>query len=956
MLSMLRLRPLPAHARWTAHLHEHQASLRQGRCRAFSSDRALAKAKGLQATLQLPETPFDIRANAEKREILFRQRTCTDLYRWQAEQTDRPTFTLHDGPPYANGPLHMGHALNKMAKDFVNRYQLLRGNRIDYRPGWDCHGLPIESKAVGAPQFKGMKHKQIPPTMLREAAKQEATKAIEIQRVGFQKFGIMADWSEETTYRSFDRDYELRQLRIFSEMARRGLIYRARRPVYWSPSSGTALAEAELEYNENHFSSSVYVRFELEVGPKLDQLLKSSKVRVPRNGIGAIIWTTTPWSLPSNMALTVNPVLDYSVVRCTEGALKDELLILARDRISATQRLKVGKVGPGASERSLVGPLEELLSFSGSDLLDSKYRHSFLPAHAKSRPILGASYVEADAGTGLVHCAPGHGIEDYQAWQAHRASNAEYAQEEILSPIDDEGKFTAAIGKIAGTSAEELSGKTVLGSGTKEIVILLEEAGVLLCEQPLQHRYPYDWRSKLPVLVRTTPQWFANLEPIKDAAIAALKQVTFVPATGKTRMASMIRRRNEWCISRQRAWGVPIPVVYNAENDEALLTPANIDHIIATLKEKGTDYWWEGTADEFVAQEHKHEAREWRKGTDTVDVWFDSGSSWSLLCGEKPANKPVANVYLEGTDQHRGWFQSSLLTYVATQDSSEGATVCAPYGTVLTHGFVVDKRGQKMSKSIGNVISPLHFVEGGPKKKSDPAYGTDVLRLWAARGDYTADIPVGTLIVKHASEALRKLRNTARFMLANLPTPSESDASGKAFPLPKQREEMTLLDRYILHQLYTLDQTCQSAYDSFDFPQVVRRLSEFASSTLSTLYFDVAKDSLYADSPDSKTRSHALAVLSQILDTFSSILAPITPHLVEEIDHFRRGATKDPSPDDEAEHYSFFKGGWRGVDEMWKDENAQAEMNKLLSVRDKILSLIESARQAKWVHFCLAFV
>ncbi|MCO5575609.1 hypothetical protein L7F22_029411 [Adiantum nelumboides] len=617
MLSMLRLRPLPAHARWTAHLHEHQASLRQGRCRAFSSDRALAKAKGLQATLQLPETPFDIRANAEKREILFRQRTCTDLYRWQAEQTDRPTFTLHDGPPYANGPLHMGHALNKMAKDFVNRYQLLRGNRIDYRPGWDCHGLPIESKAVGAPQFKGMKHKQIPPTMLREAAKQEATKAIEIQRVGFQKFGIMADWSEETTYRSFDRDYELRQLRIFSEMARRGLIYRARRPVYWSPSSGTALAEAELEYNENHFSSSVYVRFELEVAP--------------------------------------------SWINCSRAA-KSECL-----------------------------------------------------------------------GTAL---------------------------------------------RI-------------------------------------------------------------ELEP--------------------------------------------------------------------------------------------------------------------TLRGEA-SHKPVANVYLEGTDQHRGWFQSSLLTYVATQDSSEGATVCAPYGTVLTHGFVVDKRGQKMSKSIGNVISPLHFVEGGPKKKSDPAYGTDVLRLWAARGDYTADIPVGTLIVKHASEALRKLRNTARFMLANLPTPSESDASGKAFPLPKQREEMTLLDRYILHQLYTLDQTCQSAYDSFDFPQVVRRLSEFASSTLSTLYFDVAKDSLYADSPDSKTRSHALAVLSQILDTFSSILAPITPHLVEEIDHFRRGATKDPSPDDEAEHYSFFKGGWRGVDEMWKDENAQAEMNKLLSVRDKILSLIESARQAKWVHFCLAFV
>ncbi|UZJ55015.1 hypothetical protein CBS101457_004335 [Exobasidium rhododendri] len=908
-------------------------------------------------TLNTSKTKFEQRAYAETREKLFRKRTTGDLYKWQAQQSARPEYVLHDGPPYANGTLHMGHAVNKILKDITIRYQVSQGKRVHFVPGWDCHGLPIEQKV--ASKFPGQTPSSVSPVQMREACRKAALTEVDGQRHDFEMYGIMSDWSEENTYRTLDKEYEVRQLKIFGEMVRRGLIYRAFRPTYWSPSSQTALAEAEVEYEPNFASRCVYVRFPLQkVGALLQEAANTNPdakdiIRSVLSGaksISAIIWTTTPWSLPSNMALNVNADISYSLIEVISGPCFGELMIVASDLVEKFKRVKIGLSGVGSSVRPSIEAVVEILRFPGSALLDSTYRHPFLALEAKGRPILAADYVTAETGTGLVHSAPAHGLDDYHVWQAYRKQNAEADKEEIISPIDDRGTYTKVLDDILDRSdmmdEDPPTGKTVLGTGGKEIVRLLQRSGYLLGEAPIHHSYPHDWRTKKPIITRATSQWFANLEPIKEAAISALQKVRFVPESGRRRLETFVRGRSEWCISRQRSWGVPIPVLYDTVTGDPLLSVANVEHITRVLQEKGTDYWWTGPAEEFVAPKEQKNGVEWRKGTDTIDVWFDSGSSWSLLPGSvdhskrdvslltSPPSSP-ADVYLEGSDQHRGWFQSSLLTYIATASTED---YVAPYKSVVTHGFTVDRKGQKMSKSIGNVISPLFFLVGGAKKKN-VAYGADVLRWWVSRVDFTKEIVVSPLVISHASDDLRKFRNSCRYLLANTPTPAT---------VPRiESVKFELMERYIMDQVREMNEACQAAYENFDFATISRRLAEFGNGIISNIYFIVGKDYLYYDAVDSKRRQSVVVVMDQILRTFQSITAPIVPHLAEEIAHYRNKAVQDPAEDAAAD--SFFQKPWHRVPKVEGGELASSDMKHIFAFRNDLMLKVEEARQRQFI-------
>ncbi|TKY87877.1 hypothetical protein EX895_003458 [Sporisorium graminicola] len=786
------------------------------------------------------------------------------------------------------------------------------------------------------------------PREIRKRAHDEAVKAIETQKSEFSQFGIMANWSNDATYRTLDPGYEARQLRVFGEMVRKGLIYRQFRPVYWSPSNRTALAESELEYREDHLSKAVYVSFKLSAGP--DLLQKLGQHAGAADDLHAVIWTTTPWSLPSNMAINVNPSLEYSIVR--RPTSNGPFYIIGTDRVMAFESLPSNLSDEqGADSAKALGPLEEITRIQGSDLSDSVYRSSLSAPNSPPRPILMADYVTAVSGTGLVHSAPAHGAEDYQIWK----QQGRLQRDGIFSPVNDEGRYSSDIFQLDASSAEQgsgdyqkglgqrLIGKEVLTEGAQEVMAILKERGALISAQTLRHKYPYDWRSKQPVIVRATAQWFANLDDIKQQAIEALDDVTFVPANSRARLESFILGRSEWCISRQRVWGVPIPVLYDVVTDEPLMTVDNVEHIASLLEKQGTDYWWKADAEVFVAPQYRNEGRTWRKGEDTVDVWFDSGTSWATLRDqlalESSAHRPprqtsIADVYLEGSDQHRGWFQSSLITAVAT--TPEGQKPVAPYKTVVTHGYVLDNESRKMSKSLGNVISPLSIIKGG-KSADEPAYGIDVLRLWVARSDFTTDPPIGNIIIHKTAETLRKLRNTARFMLANVPP------AGDVAKLDKSK--MRLLDRFVMQELYQLERGCASSYEAFDFAQVVRRLVEFASGTLSNLYLDVGKDSLYLDPLDSERRKMMVAVIDQTLRTMTGIMAPIVPFLCEEVFHFRRGASSDPE-EGTAGATSVFSAGWPEVEECWNDEHSASDCKQLLKLRDASLVMIEEARQA----------
>ncbi|WFD17835.1 isoleucine--tRNA ligase [Malassezia caprae] len=892
-----------------------------GAARCFhAAARACAKARPYQSTLRLPQTAFQLRASAKDRECLFRPATTERLYLWQREHLARDgvrDFVLHDGPPYANGRLHMGHALNKILKDVIVRFHVLQGRRVHFMPGWDCHGLPIEIKAVAEAADAGQT--SLSPSEIRRAARAVALREIQGQRAEFQELGLLASWADEHTYRTLSFAYEREQLRIFARAVERGLIYEHFRPVYWSPSTQTALAEAEIEYDERHVSRSAYVRLRLVPSEALAAHLHDISVDL-------LVWTTTPWSLLGNMAVAVQAEASYSVVRTADS----EHMIVATELLPELERLVRTQNGAPLAP---IGAVTELVRVPGSALVGCHYT-SPLMAPGEQREILHGAFVTTASGTGLVHMAPAHGQEDYALWR----DTGRLATHGMVSPVDAQGRLLVDRAWGATEAVREdlarLHEQPAITQGTDAIIDLLERHGVLLAEHKYEHSYPIDWRTKQPILTRATSQWFADLRQTLDDTQAALQAVQFVPPAGAQRLHSLVARRSEWCISRQRAWGVPIPVVYDAVTHEPLITARNVEHILRVMDAHGSaDVWWERGAEEFVAPEYRAPGRTWYKKGDTLDVWFDSGSSWAVLqaaLGEPwCAPHACADVYLEGSDQHRGWFQSSMLTRAAAC----GPGVVAPYAALVTHGFVVDEAGRKMSKSLGNVLAPSAFLHGDPAApKEFPALGADVLRWWAAKADYTRDMPVSALIMKHVSDEVRKLRTTVRFLLANL-----SDTPAHAVP-PLHVPKASLMERFTMHELHRLERTCRAAYGAFDLALVTRSLLECATKTLSSLYLAVSKDTLYAGS--NADRQPVLYVLDQALQTLTSVLAPILPHLAEEIMWYRSGATADPTPAEQASMPSMFQRGWHTIDDAWHDPGLEHDMHHVLRVRSDIFSLM----------------
>ena len=806
--------------------------------------------KSWSSTLRLPKSSFPARASPTELST-YLHRCSDDLYVWQrtARAASQP-FVLHDGPPYANGELHVGHALNKILKDIINRTKLAQGYRVDYIPGWDCHGLPIELKALEKTGWK--QEEKNDGWTVREAARAFASSTVKKQMKGFKSWGVMGDW--QSHWKTMDKEFELRQLSVFKTLFRNRLIYRKHKPVYWSPSSQTALAEAELEYNETHESLTAMIKF---------PIAGAISRRYP--GVQAAIWTTTPWTLPANQALAIHRDIRYCVAKTETG----DLLILARSRIpfveeTIGQKLEV---------------VEEVVS--SEDLLASTYRlPQLFDPKQKTLRIRHADFVTESSGTGIVHCAPAHGMEDYEALQ-DMITNDKIS---VSAPVDDSGNFTE---EASPGQPELLQGLHAFTDGNEQVLAAFAKLGLLLGTSQYLHKYPYDWRTKQPVMVRATEQWFADLSGIKSKALQALQDVSYHPENGLARLSSFIDHRNEWCISRQRAWGVPIPALINPNTGKPQLTGDTIAHIMKVIKERGIDAWWSDPPDES-AWLPPGVPPGYRRGTDTMDVWFDSGTSWTGMNKRGDTTLSQADVYVEGTDQHRGWFQSSLLTYVAVQMSEHRqAQPKAPFKQLLTHGFTLDADGRKMSKSIGNVISPEAIISGldqsddaSPKAsskmntKQHGSLGPDALRLWVASSDWTRDVVISKTVVENVHSALRKLRVTFKVLLGVL---RDFEAEG-VVPLI----DLALSDRIAILHLWKTSQAVQNAYQQLEYHQVVSQINKFVNASFSGFYLESVKDTLYCDSPSHIRRQGALTVLYHIFHQLQNMLAPLTPLLVEE--------------------------------------------------------------------------
>ncbi|MEP6489314.1 isoleucine--tRNA ligase [Microcoleus vaginatus GB2-A3] len=836
------------------------------------------EAKSYKDTVNLPKTKFDMRANAVKREPELQQFWADqEIYDRLSHNNPGDLFILHDGPPYANGQLHIGHALNKILKDFINRYQMLRGKKVRYVPGWDCHGLPIELKVLQ--NMKSEERLNLTPIELRHKAATFAQQTMEQQRESFQRYGVWGDW--EHPYLTMKPEYEAAQIGVFGQMVLKGYIYRGFKPVHWSPSSKTALAEAELEYPEGHTSRSIYVGFHVK---KLSKSLQT-KLKRYMPSLWAAIWTTTPWTIPANLAIAVNPELTYAVVEPPGNAHIAQQFILvavdAVDRLSATFNTQ----------------LKILATFKGKELEGCSYKH---PLFDRESPIVaGGDYITADSGTGLVHTAPGHGQEDFIVGKRCGLP--------VLTPVDENGNFTAEAGQFAGLN--------VLGNGNAAVIDALAEANCLIKEESYAHSYPYDWRTKKPTIFRATEQWFASVEGFRDEALKAIADVNWIPAQGENRITAMVGDRSDWCISRQRTWGVPIPVFYDEETNEPLLNEETIAHVQALFAEKGSDAWWELSIDELLPESYRNNGRTYRKGTDTMDVWFDSGSSWAAVAqGRSELNYP-ADIYLEGSDQHRGWFQSSLLTSVATNG-------VAPYKTVLTHGFVLDEKGRKMSKSEGNVVDPAAVIK---------EYGADVLRLWVSSVDYSADVPLGKNILKQQSDVYRKIRNTAKFLLGNL---HDFDPAKDAVAY----EELPELDRYMLHRMGEVFAEVQDAFESFQFSRFFQTVQNFCTVDLSNFYLDIAKDRLYISATDTLRRRSCQTVIAIAVENLARAIAPVLCHMAEDIWQY----LPYPTP-----YKSVFEAGWVQIDASWHNPELATRWQYLRQVRGEVNKVLEKARMEK---------
>jgi isoleucyl-tRNA synthetase len=837
-------------------------------------------------TVNLPKTKFDMRANAIKREPEIQKFWAENqIYDRLSQENPGELFILHDGPPYANGSLHIGHALNKILKDIINRYQLLQGRKVRYVAGWDCHGLPIELKVLQ--NMKSAERQSLTPLTLRQKAKEFALATVDEQRECFKRYGVWGDW--DNPYLTLKPEYEAAQIGVFGQMVLKGYIYRGLKPVHWSPSSKTALAEAELEYPEGHVSRSIYAAFPVTglseaAKPVLGEFLPH---------LAVAIWTTTPWTIPGNLAVAVNGDLNYAVVEVSRKGAKSQSLIVAADlveRLSAT----------------LDAELAVKATFKGQVLEHCCYRH---PLFDRESPVVvGGDYITTESGTGLVHTAPGHGQEDYVVGQRYGLP--------ILAPVDDNGNFTQEAGAFAGLN--------VLGEGNQAVIDALTAAGSLLQEEPYSHKYPYDWRTKKPTIFRATEQWFASVAGFREEALKAIANVKWIPAQGENRITPMVAERSDWCISRQRTWGVPIPVFYDEATGEPLLNEETINHVQAIIAEKGSDAWWELSVEELLPESYRHNGKSYRKGTDTMDVWFDSGSSWAAVAKQRSELRYPADMYLEGSDQHRGWFQSSLLTSVAVNG-------IAPYKTVLTHGFVLDEQGRKMSKSLGNVVDPQIVINGGKDQKKEPPYGADILRLWVSSVDYSADVRLGGNIIKQMNDVRGKIRNTARFLLGSL---HDFDPEKDAVPL----NELPELDRYMLHRMTEVFAEVTNAFDTFQFFRFFQTVQNFCVVDLSNFYLDVAKDRLYISAPNSFRRRSCQTVLKIALENLARAIAPVLCHTAEDIWQFIPYKTP---------YKSVFEAGWVQVDESWKNQELAEFWQQLRQIRNDVNKVLEQARIEK---------
>ncbi|GMM57468.1 isoleucine--tRNA ligase [Maudiozyma humilis] len=852
--------------------------------------RRQASSHSFQKTLNLPSTKFPVRSNLQKtyKELIPQSsqdvyaRQLTSFYAEYDKIRDRSEgerlkfikdklFVLHDGPPYANGDLHLGHALNKILKDIINRYQMGQGKYVYYRPGWDCHGLPIELKALK--KLSSDQIEQISPIKIRNIAAKHAAATQKKQREQFEKFGIMTDWTKP--YMTMDPGYEVDQLNVFKKLYDFGLIKRQNKPVYWGTETRTALAEGELEYNENHKSVSAYVNFPL-TAESVSEL--RSKLRLDNiTAVDCLIWTSTPWTLFSNQAICFNERFDYSLIK-VEG--RQKMIIVGTDL--------QGNVGLPEEHMTVA-------TFNGSILNGLKYTNPLLNSNKPIEyPLINGSHVTNSAGTGLVHTAPGHGADDYLVGSKNGLP--------VFSPVDHKGNYD--LSKFPeNSSVQDLllnpegngkEGRNVLDPTTTSMILQeLEKLGMLMKTAEITHSYPYDWRSKKPIIIRSTPQWFTNLEDLKKLAAESLDNVQFMPQRGKQRLSSFIKNRNEWCISRQRSWGVPIPYFQHKEKPDLILMDSEtISLAIENIKKWGLDSWFleEDPAHEktniknWLPPKYQHLADQYRKGKDTMDVWFDSGSSWTTLVdfyhnklniSHEGMPKPLADMYLEGSDQHRGWFQSSLLCKIASNEKAQ-----APYGAVVTHGFTLDEKGIKMSKSIGNTIAPTDVIEGN-KKLGLPALGVDGLRYLIAQSDFTSDITAGPTIMQHSADALKKIRLCFKFLLGNL----NSEAVTSQLPI----EELAPIDKYMIAKLQQLLDESKRNYTDYNFSKVLSTLQYHLNNELSAFYFDISKDTLYSNSVNSLRRRQVQTTLHKILETYTSILYPIIPVMVHEVYNFLPG-------------------------------------------------------------------
>ncbi len=763
-------------------------------------------------TIITPKTDFPMRAGLPQREPgMLEHWNKIDVYRLMLEKNEgKPAFILHDGPPFSNGDIHMGHALNKTLKDFIVRSHAMRGYYTPYVPGWDNHGMPIESAII---KKNKLNHKAMPIPEFRNACQAFAQDFIDRQMSGFRRLGVLGDWQHP--YKTMDKAFEAEEVKVFGEMYRKGYIYKGLKPVYWCPKDETALAEAEIEYQDDP-CTSIYVKF----------ALKDTKGKLEAGNTYVIIWTTTTWTLPGNLAIALNPQESYVVVKAANG----ERYLVAEALLEKT--MKAG----GIEEYEIVERHE------GRYFEYMTAQHPFLPRESL---LVCADYVTMDSGTGCVHTAPGFGADDYQTCRRYNI--------DLIVPVDDRGRQTEAAGKYAGLRYDE-SNAAILAD--------LKESGALFASEEFTHSYPHCWRCKSPIIFRATPQWFCSVESFKDEAVAACDNVKWLPAWGKDRMVAMIRDRADWCISRQRRWGLPIPVFYCKDCGKPVCTDETIAKISKLFGEFGSNVWFEKDADELVPEGFACPhcgGRHFEKETDTLDGWFDSGST-HFASMQKDQGFWPATVYLEGLDQYRGWFQSSLLTAVGALGKG------APFKECVTHGWTVDGEGKAMHKSLGNGVDPADLIRD---------FGADIVRLWAASADYRADVRCSKEIFKQLSQNYLKFRNTARYCLGNL---DGFDAEHLVAP-----EDMLELDRWAVTKLNELIRTAFDAYDNYEFHVLTHAINDFCVVELSSFYLDILKDRLYCESRNGLKRRSAQTALYLIVDAMARMFAPILPFTCDEI-------------------------------------------------------------------------